>query len=281
MIKIKNNISLAQFTTFGIGGTAQFFTTVEDSGQLESALKWARQNQVKVSILGGGTNLLISDKGIKGLVIRLHGTGLEVKDTKVSCFSGLTMQLLVKETTELGLSGLEFFAGLPGTVGGAIYKNSHWREHYVSDNLYSVEVYDLFANKKILFKKDLDFGYDWSNFQKDSLVITRLTFDLKHADKKMINKTALEVLRMRRNHPRGKSAGCIFKNVNNQSAGKIIEKAGFSGERLGDIEISPKHANFFINVGQAKASDVYKLIRKVQKKLQLEPEIFFWGDFDE
>jgi UDP-N-acetylmuramate dehydrogenase len=281
VIKIKNNISLAQFTTFGIGGSAQFFTTVENSGQLESALKWALENQVKVSILGGGTNLLISDKGIKGLVIRLHGVDLELKDTKVSCFSGLAMHLLVKKTTELGLSGLEFFAGLPGTVGGAIYKNSHWREHSVSDNLQTVEVYDLFANKRILFKKDLDFSYDWSNFQKDSLVIAKLTFNLKHADRKMINKTALEVLRIRNNHPQGKSAGCIFKNVNNQSAGKIIEKAGFSGEKLGDIEISPKHANFFINVGQGKSADVYKLIRKVQKKLKLEPEIFFWGDFDE
>jgi UDP-N-acetylmuramate dehydrogenase len=287
MIKILENISLAKYTTFGIGGSAEFFIEVDNSQKLEEALIWANKHKIKISILGGGSNLLISDKGIKGLVIRFFGTSLTVKDTVVSCFAGCPMQVLVQKTMALGLSGLEYFVGLPGSVGGAIYKNSHWRMHNVSDHLEKIKVFDFNANKKILLKEDLDFRYDFSSFQKNHLIISELTFRFEHADKKILEMRAKEVLDRRALHPKGKSAGCVFKNVNDRSAGRIIDAAGLAGERLGDIEVSKIHANFLINNAQGKSSDVYRLIRKVQKdvlekkKVNLEPEIFFWGDFDE
>lgn len=287
MIEILKNIPLAKYTTFGIGGPAEFFTEVDNSQKLEEALKWANAKNIKVSILGGGSNLLISDKGMKGLVIRLLGSDIKIEDNRVSCFSGCPMQVLVQKTMNSGLSGLEYFAGLPGSIGGAIYKNSHWHEHSVSDNLEKIEVFDFLGNKKILGKIDLNFSYDFSSFQKNPMIISQLTFILEHADKAIINQRAKEVLDRRAQHPKGKSAGCVFKNVNDRSAGRIIDAAGLAGARLGDIEVSRKHANFFINNAQGNSGDVYRLIRKVQKevmekkKVSLEPEIFFWGDFDE
>ena len=286
-MKIKKNIILAPHTSFGIGGPAEYFIEVKGGKEIKQAISWAKKQKIQYHILGGGTNVLVSDKGVKGLVIKIVNNQLSIVNCQLTCSAGLTANKAAIKTAAAGLSGLHYFAGLPGTVGGALYKNSHWYDHHFSDCLTSVEVLDEKFQAKKIKKEKLVFTYDWSSFQQTNLIILKAAFNLKKENPEVLKKEVEKILKQRSiKQPKGGSLGCIFKNPSAKSAGRLIENAGLKGKQIGGIIISPKHANFFINKGVAKASDVNKLIKLVQNKvhqkfkINLEPEIFFWGEFE-
>jgi len=286
-MKIKKNIILAPHTSFGIGGPAEYFIEVKGGKEIKQAISWAKKQKIQYHILGGGTNVLVSDKGVKGLVIKIVNNQLSIVNCQLTCSAGLPANKAAIKTAAAGLSGLHYFAGLPGTVGGALYKNSHWYDHHFSDCLTSVEVLDEKFQAKKIKKEKLVFTYDWSSFQQTNLIILKAAFNLKKENPEVLKKEVEKILKQRSiKQPKGGSLGCIFKNPSAKSAGRLIENAGLKGKQIGGIIISPKHANFFINKGVAKASDVNKLIKLVQNKvhqkfkINLEPEIFFWGEFE-
>ena len=285
-LEIKKNIILAPYTSFGIGGPAEYFIEAKDSSQIIEAIKWAESKKIPFRILGGGTNILISDKGVKGLVIKLATRNWKLAAGELICDAGCPAHLIAVVTAKKGLSGLHHFAGLPGTVGGALYKNSHWCDHSYSDYLVEAEVLDKNLKKRKIKKTRLNFSYDWSDFQKNDAIIISAKFKLENSNSKDLQKEIQNILKRRlQNHPRERSAGCVFKNISGRSAGRFIEQTGLKGKIIGGAQISVKHANFLINKNNAKASEIMKLIKEAQKRaknkfnIALEPEIFFWGEF--
>jgi len=284
MIRIQENISLAKFTTFGIGGRARYFIKIKDVSNLKEVLLWTVKKKLKWYVLGGGSNLLVADGELNALVIKMENEKIVISDRELVCDAGVKLSLAVSKTCYSGLSGLEYFAGIPGTVGGAVYKNSHWRNHYVSDCLQKIEAVNRQGEILTINKEGLQFSYDYSSLQEQKIIITRLYFRLLPKPKKDLLATAKKInLARALNHPKGKIAGCIFKNPGQDiSAGLLIDRAGLSGKKIGAVKISKQHANFFINTGKAKAGQVLELIELVQEKVRkdfkqdLQPEIFYW-----
>jgi len=287
-IKIKKNKPLASFTSFNIGGKAEYFTLVKTKSQLVKAIKWALQKKIKFEVIGGGTNVLISDLGIKGLVIINRAQTIDKDNDLLGVESGAFTSQLVSYGLENSLSGFEYFAGLPGTIGGAVFNNSHFKDKYMADLIQKVEVYNLKQKKvKTLKRKEIKFSYDYSTFQKSKDIILKLFFKLKKGNRFKIEKIVKETIKYRNKyHPMNeKSAGCFFKNPPSNSAGFLIEKAGFKGMTVGGAQVSQKHASFILNKSNAKAKDVLKLVSLIQKKvkekfsLRLEQEVFLKGEF--
>jgi len=287
---LKFNESLSGHTSFRIGGPAKAFYVAKTTEQLIKAVKLARNLKIPYFILGSGSNILVSDKGFKGIVIKLQGSGFRVQGLRIFAESGVLLSKLVKFATENSLSGLEFAAGIPGTLGGAIVGNSGAKTGSISDVIEKVTVLGKAKGPpwewpedspgvKELACSNCRFSYRTSRFKKSGEVILLAVLKLKKAKKSEIKKRIKKTLESRKNQPWGKSAGCIFKNPKNKSAGVVIEQAGLKGQRVGDAEISKKHANFIINRGHAKASDVLELIALVKKKVwekfkvRLEEEI--------
>jgi UDP-N-acetylmuramate dehydrogenase len=195
-------------------------------------------------------------------------------------------QKLVNFSIKHGLKGLENFAGLPGTIGGAVYKNSHFKSSFMSDNLDKVKVLDSNNRIKFILKDQLHFSYNFSSFQETGDVILTVYFKLSKGNKKKLEKAVKTVLDLRwKKHPMiEKSAGCVFKNPADKPAGILIEKANLKGKKIGQAMISLKHAAFIVNTGNATSQDVLDLIEKVKKKvakkfnLNLHEEIFFIGE---
>ncbi len=304
--KYKINEPLSKHTTLGIGGNADFFVEVETEEKLCDLLKFINKNKIKFFILGGGTNTLFSDDGFKGIIIKLLQSNnfnkigilddwkivINNKDTElpyseelamtieiISVAAAASLQAVVKQTAEQGLSGFEYLAGIPGTVGGAIFGNAGVKEWSISDNLIKIEIVDFDGNKKILEKKNINFEYRKSNLS--NCIITRAFFRLKKTDKNDILNVVLHELEKRKlSQPIGvKSAGCVFKNPQNDSAGRLIDSLSLKNYNIGEIEISAKHANFFVNKSNGTAKDMLELISFVKKKvfekynIRLETEI--------
>lgn len=299
---IKFNEPLSWHTHFRIGGPAEFLLAYKDNHNhqpLKSVLGFCTSENIPVTILGGGSNVLVSDKGLRGLVLRLDTSNIMVfpphsgKDHfVVQVASGCSMQKLVKFTIDLGLAGLEPFLGLPGTVGGAVYNNAHFKRDQLFGN-FVTKVWTIpFPLNNLLrencFKRDeLNFSYDYSLFQAlpDKEIIIIVEIALERGDKEKIKALAEKLLKERQDsQPLDlPSSGCIFKNPNPYtSAGELIDTAGIKGLRIGGAEISAKHANFIVNPEKkATAEDVLSLIARIKKEVQkrhgvlLEEEIFF------
>ena len=277
---------LSRHTTFHIGGPASLFIKAQDKKELKSLLSILPKTATPYYILGGGSNLLVGDKGVDGVVIKLEGTFTEVAFKKETLLAGAGVELapLRREACKRGLSGLEFTAGIPGTVGGAIIMNAGISPTENMGKLVKrVEIMDKTGKIKWLLPKAIDFGYRHSSLPRGAIVL-QAELRLKKAPLPSIRKK-LRVLwdKKKETQPLAeKSAGCIFKNPPGQSAGALIEKAGLKGKSCGGAAISTVHANFIINRGGAKAKDVLKLIEKVKSKvfnkfgITLEPEIKIW-----
>jgi UDP-N-acetylmuramate dehydrogenase len=258
-------------------------------------------------ILGGGSNVLFSDNGFNGLVIKLQNTQYEIRNTKIVAEAGVPLQKLVLESVKKGLSGLENLAGIPGTLGGAIWGNAGAFGREIGDLVEEVKILQI-ANGKLqivnLKKEDCKFGYRESIFKKKNWIILEATLKLKKGKKKEIEEKIKKILRLRKEKQplEFPSAGSVFKNVPIKKvpkkirekfkekikdgflpAGVLIDAVGLKGFQIGGAKISEKHANFIVNVGEAKASDVKELIEKIKKgvkkkfKIQLEEEIKLVG----
>jgi UDP-N-acetylmuramate dehydrogenase len=308
MLKIKEKIPLKEYTTFKIGGPARYFFVAKSKKDLKNAILWAKKKKLLFFILGGGSNVLFSDKGFNGLVIKIQNTRYEIRNTKIVAEAGVPLQKLVLETAKKGLSGLENLAGIPGTLGGAIWGNAGAFGREIRDLVEEVKVLEVKGSRlkvKRLKNKECEFGYRESVFKrKKNWIILEATLKLKKGKRKEIEEKIKEILRLRKEKQplEFPSAGSVFKNVPVEKvpkeirekfkeeikdgflpAGVLIEAAGLKGFQIEGAKISEKHANFILNVGEAKASDVKELMEKIKKevkkkfKVQLEEEIKLVG----
>ncbi len=291
---VQEGVLLKNYTTYKIGGPAKHFFIAKNKEDLVSALMEAKKNKLQVFILGGGSNLLVSDKGFNGLVIKLQVTGYKLQVTKVYVGAGESAIKIAHICAENGLSGLEWAGGLPGSIGGAIYGSAQAFGARISDNVESVEALNLKTLKFVnLTKKQCQFSLKNSLFKKNkNLVIISAILKLKKKNKTAIKNKIKEFLNYRRtHHPLNfPSAGSVFVNpeivIKNKKllkelpelsgynekgtipAGYLISKCGLSGKKIGKAQISEKHCNFIINLGGAKAGDVLKLIKLAEEKVK-------------
>lgn len=284
--KVRLNEPLAGRTTFKIGGPAKYFAHPCDIRDLKLLLKSAKGYKIPHLVIGCGSNLLVSDRGLDALVIKLDSPAfkkISFSADSVRAGSGVAIRKLIDSSLRKNLSGLEFLAGIPGTLGGALLMNAGAWGQETGDLVEKIKVMDYNGRIKSLSRKDIKFGYRKSSLGK--FIILEAVLKLIKKDKKTISaavKDNLE-LRLRSQDYTCPSAGSIFKNPPGEAAGRLIEACGLKGARIGDACVSRKHANFILNKGNARASDILKLIRLIQAKvrdkfgIRLEPEIKIWS----
>lgn len=275
--EIQEGILLKNYTTFKIGGPARYFFIAKSKEDLLCAIETAKKIKLPVFILGGGSNVLASDKGFGGLVIKIKISGCKAEEGKLFSYAGTTLYDLAVCAAENGFLGFEWATGIPGaTVGGAVYGHAQAFNEKVSDWIENIEAVDT-KNLKIknFSKEQCEFSLKNSIFKKKkNLVIVSAVFAPQKGDKEKIKKRTKEFLDYRKKcHPVNfPSAGSVFVNPEKRGkvirAGELIEKAGLKGKKIGKAQISEKHANFIINLGGAKAKDVMGLICLAQKKVK-------------
>ncbi|MEO5646429.1 MAG: UDP-N-acetylmuramate dehydrogenase [Candidatus Paceibacterota bacterium] len=296
MIQLENlnyGEPLAPHTTYGIGGPADYFFRATDKHALARAIREARNNNIPYFILGMGANVLFGDKGFRGLVIKNEARKFNFVEQYLTAESGALIGELIQATEERGLSGLEHYAGIPSTVGGALWQNLHFLS---PDRTRTVFIDEVFASAKILNEDNkiltvgwdyFDFKYDHSILHERPLVVLEATFSLAWSSKELVKKQSEENLRWRNEkHPtRYLSCGSVFKKIEGVGAGRLIEQVGMKGYSIGGIQSSEQHANFLVNTGNGTAAQVMELIGMIHEKVKkqtgyvLEPEINFIGEF--
>lgn len=283
--KIRNKVSLSAYTSFKIGGPAKYFFEPKSLGQLRLVLAAAKKSGIKVFILGSGSNILVDDPGLNGLVIKLGAEffkKLYHEGNDIIAGSGLKLSKLILFAKEKALSGLEFFSGIPGTLGGSIIGNAGAQERSIGGLVKEIQVLDYSGNLKLLKGQKLKFGYRKSNL--DKYIIISVKLKLRPLDKNIIAARIKEYLLWRNKTQNNNlpNAGCIFKNPPGNFAGRLIDLAGLKGRTKGAAAISNLHANFILNTKNAKSSDVLYLMDLMRKKVKkefgisLEPEIKIW-----
>ncbi len=265
------NESLKKHTTYGIGGPADLMIFPKSKQDLIKVIEIINKNKIQLTILGSGSNVLVSDNGIRGAVISLKNSlkKIEVDDNILYAECGTMLGKIVKHAVKNNLIGLENLNGVPGTLGGALIMNAGAWGGEISENLIHVEVINSKSEIQKIQKKDLNFSYRQSSFNKDDILLSA-KFNLKKADKDIIKENFIDAQSGRKkSQPLNKrSAGSLFKNPKNNSAGKLLDEAGLKGFSIGDAKISEKHANFFINDGDASSRDMLMLIKKAHKEVK-------------
>ena len=265
------NESLKKHTTYGIGGPADLMIFPKSKQDLIKVIEIINENKIQLTILGSGSNVLVSDNGIRGAVISLKNSlkQIEVDNNILYAECGTMLGKIVKHAVKNNLIGLENLNGVPGTLGGALIMNAGAWGGEISENLIHVEVINSKSEIQKIQKKDLNFSYRQSSFNKDDILLSA-KFNLKKADKNIIKENFIEAQSGRKkSQPLNKrSAGSLFKNPKNNSAGKLLDEAGLKGFSIGDAKISEKHANFFINDGDATSKDMLMLIKKAHKEVK-------------
>ena len=266
------NEPMSRHTSYGIGGPAGAYITPRDRNDLGRILHFADEQNIPVFFIGSGSNLLVADEGINGIVITLIKSfnKLEIKGCHIYAETGVMLGHMVKHCIKQKLTGLETMVGVPGTLGGALMMNAGAFGSEISNCLKNVDVMTLTGEIKQYSVKDIDFHYRHSSFKKDEIIMSA-NFVLKKATKQEImNKRAKASAGRKETQPlRFRSAGSLFKNPKKDvAAGYLIDKAGLKGTHRGDAEISEKHANFFVNHGKANAEDVVFLIRLARKTVE-------------
>ena len=300
-MQLIDNFPLKDITTLGIGGLARKYVSVTKDRQLIDAIKYSNEYRIPYLVIGGGSNLLISDEGIDRLVIKNDTEGIEKIVRVLKVKSGTMLQHLVDYSIGNNLSGLQKLTGIPGTVGGAVFGNAGAYGQTISDYLREVKVLNTDGEVIILDKEECEFSYRDSVFKRNGYIILEITFKLDVGNLNSLRKEADEILEKRLiKYPKGiKCPGSFFKNlladelpkeildkIPNEKivfgkvpAGSLLEEVGAKGDKLGDIEIADYHANLFINKGSGTAKDFYELAKKyallIKEKygITLEPEV--------
>jgi UDP-N-acetylmuramate dehydrogenase len=298
--RVKRDVPLAPFTTFKVGGPADFLIETQNADEIIKAVKLAHAAGVKVTMLGGGSNVLIADRGIRGLVLRTKGGEVSpIGDTLVRADAAVTINGLVRWTINRGYAGLEAWAGTPGTVGGAIYGNAHWKKINIGDLVESVRLLRPDGTLLQAPADRMEFEYDYSRLKRTGEIVLWAAFRATPGgDPAALRAVARESLAFRkRTQPlESPSAGCIFMNPDPSrdtvpdgippSAGALVDRAGLKGKALGGARVSPTHANFIITDGSAKAAEIHQLVEQCRTAVQeqfgvtLRNEIICLGDFD-
>lgn len=309
--KIQENITLAPLTTFKIGGPAKFFIEVKTKEDLIGSIEWAKENKENFFILAGGSNILINDKGVCGLVVKMDNNDLKVKGERIECGAGARLAAAASLAIGQSLTGFEWSIGIPGaTVGGAIKGNAEAFGAAISDIIETVEVFNAKKLKfKILSNRDCKFGYRASVFkERDEYIIWSAILKLKKERSDVIQNFVKQSIDFRRQkYPKLPSAGSVFKNIpikiieqqnsvlaeevkqksvsplENVGAGLIIDMLGLKGKTIGGAKISLEHANHIVNTGKATAGDVAMLISYIKQQVrdkfgvQLQEEVRYFG----
>ncbi len=302
-MKLQKNIQLKDYTTFKIGGPAQFFVEANSIDDVKEALDYAKNNNLKILILGGGSNLLIADYGFAGLVLKLNLIKLEFDKNIITIGAGVQLALLLDEALNKKLTGLEFVAGIPGTVGGAVRGNAGTYGLGIADVVQNIIYLDEDNEIKTMDAKQAKFAYRHSIFKEKKYIILETSIKLESGDAAAARALIQERLQYRKDtQPNQASAGCTFKNVlfkdvdlvdlkkkgldldkfskfEKIPVGFLIEQANLKGHKIGGAEISKLHANYIVNTGNASADDVVMLISFIKQQIrdkygiQLQEEI--------
>ena len=282
---VKYNEPMSKHTTFKVGGIADIFITVDSKEKLLKTLEMLKNE--KITIVGNGSNLLVTDEGIRGIVLKYTANTCEINDTIVKVDSGMTNARLANALLNKELTGYEFAAGIPGTIGGAIVMNAGAYGKEIKDVVLETEFLDFETNEIRIFKnEELNFEYRKSIFENKKGIILSATFKFEHGNKNEIDEKMKEYAQKRRDtQPLDMpSAGSTFKRGNGFITAKLIDEAGLKGYSIGGAEVSTKHAGFIVNKGKATAKDIIYLIKYVQKEIyqkfgeKIEPEIKIIGE---
>lgn len=285
--QVMENEPMSRHSSYGVGGPADAFITPKNVADLSQILKFASSKNMKTYFIGSGSNILVNDSGISGLVISPSKalTQLSFHNGTIFAESGVMLGRMVKETIKRQLTGFEGLAGVPGTLGGAIMMNAGAFGHEISNYLTSISLMDMTGEIHSYDRNDFSFSYRQSSIDQNSFIVNA-KFELDMADPILIQEKKKKASALRRSSQplKFRSAGSVFKNPKSDlAAGYLIDQAGLKGYKVGDAEISQKHANFFVNHGNATASDIKTLIHMAQEKvyekfeIKLELEIKTFG----
>jgi UDP-N-acetylmuramate dehydrogenase len=298
--RVRRDAPLAPWTTFKVGGPADWLIDVHSADQLAAVMAAARASGVPVTMLGGGSNVLVADSGVRGAVIRLQMR--EIAEPSPGCVradGGVTINGLVRWTVSRGLAGLEAWAGTPGTVGGAIHGNAHFSGSNISEKVTRVQVMSREGHPHVLSREEMAFAYDTSRLQRSGEVLIWAEFAVSPGEPETLRAHARESLAYRkRTQPLAlSSAGCVFQNPDRDrdvvpegipwSAGALVDRAGLKGHRRGGARISETHANFVVNDGTATAADIHALIEAARAAVRdrfgvdLRDEVVYLGQFQD
>lgn len=308
MINIQENILLAPLTSFRVGGSAKFYVEIISTQDLKDAINFAKENNLKFYLLGGGTNLLVSDNGFDGLVIRMKMNEITVKGNQMKIEAGVPLIKAINMAAQAGLSGMELMAGIPGTVGGAVRGNAGAYGTEICKTVKNVTAFDFEKMEEIVFENNsCDFSYRSSIFKKNpNLIVLSTVLELAAADSKVVQEKTTETIMKRASMGLGgyKSAGSFFMNPTTTNeklkqefekekgeaarndklpAGWVIEQAGLRGKKIGGAAVCEKHSNYIINAENATSDDLMILISYIKQQvrdqfgIQLQEEVNYMG----
>lgn len=288
---IKSQASLSAFTSYRVGGEAQCYVAPRNLEALQASIEYAKKLDLPITILGAGSNLLVSDQGIPGLVIatrHFRSKHFDPETGRLTVAAGESIPSLAWEAAELGWEGLEWAVGIPGTVGGAVVMNAGAHNSCIADMLISAELLSLDGTLQTLTPAELGYKYRTSLLQGGSRIVTQATLQLQPgADPAQV----IAITKKHKEHRLSTqpynypSCGSVFRNPKPYTAGWLIEQAGLKGYQIGGAQVAQLHANFIVNRGGAKASDIFSLINHIQREVQerwsiwLEPEVKMIGEF--
>ena len=285
--ELRQGVSLQEFTTWRVGGPAEWFAEPADGAQLIALARWARERQLPLRVIGAGSNLLIADQGLAGLTVcirRLQGSRVDGESGVVEAEAGEPIPTLARKVARAGLHGLEWAVGIPGTVGGAAVMNAGAQGGCTAEWLDSVLVLDPSGSGESLRLRatDLDFDYRHSRLQQEPLLVLSAQFQLEpgHDPAAVSARTSANLHSRTSTQPyQQPSCGSVFRNPEPEKAGRLLESLGLKGTRIGGAEVSPIHANFIVNTGGATAADIDALIKLVRQRvwestgIDLHPEV--------
>ena len=271
-IQLEKNISLSNFTTWRIGGPAEWIAQPKNIEEIKYLINWINKNKIPCNIIGAGSNLLINDKGIKGLSLCMRnfkGIQIDKNSGIIEALSGEMLPTLARKAASSGLHGLEWAVGIPGTIGGAVVMNAGAQSHCISDYLESITTLSLKGEYKMIKCKDLNFGYRDSLLQNEKLIVVSARLKLVSGQAEKIRNVTNENLnnRLKTQPYKSQTCGSVFRNPEPLKAAKLIEELDLKGFRFGGAEISKIHSNFIINANKASSYDVRELIKYIQKRV--------------
>jgi UDP-N-acetylmuramate dehydrogenase len=290
-VSVRPNIPLADLTTYKVGGPARWFSEPANLEELRSVLE-ATPSRVPVVVLGRGSNVVISDEGVDGLVIRLgrQFAAIDIRpDGSLVAGAATPLPKVARDAAKAGRAGLSFYVGIPGSVGGAVRMNAGGHGSSTADVLVDAVVLDVPTRELSIRSPDeLELAYRHSNLTLNDIVV-RASFATRVGDPRLLEQELREITRWRREHQPGGTlnAGSVFKNPEDSSAGALIDGLGLKGKRVGPVSISTVHANFLVATKEAKAADIHRFVLSIRSIVQektgilLEPELRFIGSFEQ
>ncbi|MEM9217141.1 MAG: UDP-N-acetylmuramate dehydrogenase [Cyanobacteria bacterium P01_F01_bin.150] len=288
---IRHQVPLAKMTSFKVGGPAELYVAPRNLSDLQASLSWADKNAQPITLLGAGSNLLISDRGLSGLVIStryLRHVEFNDETCQLTAGAGEPIARLAWKVAERGWAGLEWAAGIPGTVGGAVVMNAGAHKLCTADVLLNANVLTSSQQQQILVSKALGFQYRTSILQGSKQLVTQARFQLQpgHCPKEVTDRTRSYLKHRHTTQPYNRpNCGSVFRNPGPKAAGWLIEQTGLKGYQIGQAQVAQRHANFILNLGHATAHDIRRLIEYVQAQVEqqwslpLHPEVKFMGEF--